>query len=146
MPLEDINESYANNNIQKPISGKHELKINLDIIVEFLNDGIEIEDIGNQFNISPKDLQDLLLKNGYQYYVFMNYWTKMNRQELCEYLVNELNKGVTMYDLSGVYVKNKKDRINFVSKLQELLKFHEYSYNFSTKKWEKKMFHSNFLL
>lgn len=50
-----------------------------------------IEDIGNQFNISPKDLQDLLLKNGYQYYVFMNYWTKMNRQELCEYLVNELN-------------------------------------------------------
>jgi uncharacterized protein (DUF433 family) len=138
MPLEDINESCANNNIQKPISGKHELKINLDIIVEFLNDGIEIEDIGNQFNISPKDLQDLLLKNGYQYYVFMNYWTKMNRQELCEYLVNELNKGVTMYDLSGVYVKNKKDRINFVSKLQELLKFHEYSYNFSTKKWEKK--------
>ncbi|MGG3563166.1 hypothetical protein ABES03_16360 [Neobacillus rhizosphaerae] len=118
-------------------SNKTELKISIDIIVDLLNDGITLEQISKQYHIPIAELQSLLIRNGFKYYSFMNYWTKLDQEELCEYLVKELNQGLSIYDISGKYVKSNKERIAFVSYLENYLKVYRYSYNSHFKKWER---------
>jgi hypothetical protein len=115
----------------------NELKINLDTIINQLNNGNEFNDVCKLYNITSVNLQVLLQKNNYTYFSFMNNWSKMSSKELCEHIVSKLNHGVTLFDLSGQYVKSNKDRLNFVSKTEQLLKSHNYTYHLSTKTWIK---------
>ena len=109
----------------------------LENIVELANNGMDFNTICRKYHISSPKLHKLLLKNGYQHYLFMNYWTKMNRSELCDFLIEQLNQGVTIYDLSGKYTKTNKDRLSFVTKVEQLLNLSKYQFNNKDKKWEK---------
>jgi uncharacterized protein (DUF433 family) len=131
MDIKEDDEKKVNNqqNRNKTISS--------DTIANLLNDGIEIGNICDQYDISSEELHHMLLIDGYNHFTFMNYWTRMTKQELSEYLVNELNKGITIYDLSEKYLKGNKDRINFVIKFEHLLKQHNYILNNSNNRWTK---------
>ncbi|MFD0824435.1 ribbon-helix-helix domain-containing protein [Neobacillus sp. M.A.Huq-85] len=120
----------------KPDKSK-ELSNSLDLVVDVINDGVLLEQVAKEYNISPTKLKDLLAFNGFRYYSFMNYWTKMSKEELCEYLVKELNQGFSPYDLSRKYVKDNFDRITFVKNLEQYLKKYNYKYNLTKKIWSK---------
>jgi hypothetical protein len=124
-----MNESKTDN--------KPELKISIDIVIDVLNDGVDLDKIAKQYNISGRRLKELILLDGYRYYSFMNFWTKMNQEELIDYLVKELNQGFSLYDLSAKYVKNNKDRLSFVYRMESYLKRYKFIFNLKSKKWTR---------
>ncbi|MEH7158968.1 hypothetical protein [Neobacillus drentensis] len=119
------------------IDKKKELKISIDIVVDVLNDGVDLDEVAKQYNITGTQLKQQILLDGYRYNSFMNYWTKMNQEELVDYLVREVNQGYTLYDLSAKYVKTNKDRLSFVYKVESYLKKYKYQYNLTKKKWTR---------
>lgn len=129
-------DSYTENKV----IGIDELKPNISVpkIVDLINDGIDIAAVGKQYNISYKEVLNILHVNGYKNYQFINKWSKQTERELIDSLVNELNTGITLYDLSGKYVKNNKDRIKFVSVLEQTLKENDYEYISKEHQWLKK--------
>jgi uncharacterized protein (DUF433 family) len=116
---------------------KLELKISINIVVDVLNDGVDIEEVAKQYNITGKRLKELILFDGYKYYSFMNYWSKMNQEELCDFLVQELNQGYSPYDLSVKYVKSSKERLSFAHQVDRFLTRYKYNYNSTKKIWTK---------
>jgi transposase len=114
-----------------------ELKISIDIVIDVLNDGVDLDEVSKQYNITGRRLKELILLAGYRYYSFMNFWTKMDQEEVIDYLVQELNQGYSLYDLSAKYIKTNKDRLSFVSRMESYLKKYKYNYNVKKKIWTK---------
>ncbi|MGE7118871.1 hypothetical protein ACQKIC_01465 [Peribacillus sp. NPDC046944] len=136
-----FSDSASVNTQEKGIPGtnKNEQYENLDLekICNSINEGISIDFISKQNNMTVSDLKNLLIANQYYYYDFMNYWSKLEEKELFEELIHLLDTGLTIYDLSGKYVRGSKNRIRFVSTLEKLLNNYNYNYNSKNKKWEK---------
>lgn len=112
-------------------------------ITDQINSGTPYEEICNKYNVTSPELHNILLSNGYQHYLFMNFWTRMNRKELCAHLVIELNKGYSLYELSERYVNSNHARITFVNKLQQLLNLYGYKYSLLSKTWTVKESNKN---
>ncbi|MGE6486914.1 hypothetical protein [Paenisporosarcina sp. NPDC076898] len=55
--------------------------------------------------------------------------------EYLEKIVNRLNKGESLYDVSNEFVINRKLRVPFVTNLQARLEYEGYLYNKEMKKW-----------
>lgn len=130
--------SYSNSKKHESTNDKKpELKISIDIVVDVINDGVDLEDVAKQYNITGTQLKDLIVFDGYKYYSFMNYWTKMNQEELCDFLAQELNQGFSTYELSAKYVKSNKDQITFANLVDSYLKKYKYKYDSKKNIWTK---------
>lgn len=122
--VKSINGDKSNRNIQN--------------YADLVNQGVNPSNIEERFNLPYGKLEELLLANNFKYYSFMNYWTKLEEKQLFNEIVLQLNKGNTLYDLSGEYLKGNKERLRFVSMIEKLLDRYHYSYNISLKVWEEK--------
>ncbi|UYZ24017.1 hypothetical protein [Mesobacillus jeotgali] len=103
-----------------------------------MNQGVDPSKIEKHFNLAYGKLEELLLSNNYKFYSFMNFWSTLDEEQLCHDLVSHLNKGNTIYDLSGKYLRGNKERLRFVSMVEKLLDKYQYEYNFSLKVWDIK--------
>ncbi|MGO4890397.1 hypothetical protein ACJ2A9_21835 [Anaerobacillus sp. MEB173] len=74
-----------------------------------------------------------------KYSYFFNEWSKDGEEGILKEIVQELNKGKTIYDISKRYTKNRKYRAKFAGNLQSKLEKEGYLFNKDTKKWESEI-------
>jgi hypothetical protein len=129
------NSIEENNSIENRESNFVENKIDIDSIVTNLNKGTSVHDIANNLGISQDDLLSMLQRNGYRFYDFAELWSKLNEKELVSRFVEQLNNGLTVFDLSQKYVKNRHARTRFANKVFMLLNKYQYTYNENLNKW-----------
>lgn len=92
----------------------------------------------NEDNVPKVDLENhsfekqLVISN--ELHLFDNY-TKAEQNLILENVVKKLNNGETLYDISKEFVRNRKLRAPFATKLQLLIEHKGYFYNKKSKLW-----------
>ncbi|KGX91855.1 hypothetical protein [Pontibacillus marinus] len=130
-----MNQEYKSNTYSTAVTPT------IDKIITLLNNNYNnsnsINDVCSALSLSKDKVIQLLKENNYSYKELIDQWTKQSEEELLTSLVEELNRGNTLYDLSFNYFTNKKKRLNFVTNLEQLLKKEGYNYFKNLNKWEK---------
>jgi hypothetical protein len=110
--------------------------LNVESIVEKLNNDIGIAIIARELKVQIYDLNKTLRDSGYRFDQFFSLWTKETESKLIENVVNRLNRGINLYDLSTKYRKDKRLRLLFADELRRKIEALGYVRDQSSKKWK----------
>jgi uncharacterized protein (DUF433 family) len=128
--MAEIEEKNVTGNISPE---KYDL--NVESIIEKLNNNISIAVIARDLKVQIYDLNITLRDAGYRFDSFFYLWTKETETKLIENAVNQLKKGITLYDISNKYRKDKRLRLLFADELRRKIEALGYVRDQSSKKW-----------
>lgn len=134
-----LSDKYKNFFITKPNNEKkNEIVVESEIKNQVNNEIVKTS--GHSIEVSNNDKASEITSNKdlKNYSDFFNEWHPKGEKGIIEDLVTELNNGLTFYDLSLRYSKNKNYRAGFSSKLQRKLVAEGYILNMKTDLWERK--------
>ncbi|MEH7223416.1 hypothetical protein V7112_06320, partial [Bacillus sp. JJ1566] len=124
------NKVYENGNNETPYN-----KIQLDRIINRLNSGEGFVKIAKSDGLQVVQISNAIKGAGYRFDSFFKTWTKLSEDKFYEYIISELNKGKTIYDLSNNYMRNKKERLLFADELRRKIEKKGYHLDKTSKIW-----------
>ncbi|RLL43920.1 LysM peptidoglycan-binding domain-containing protein [Oceanobacillus piezotolerans] len=128
-----ISDNQGSNKTSDTNNSDNEL--NPKIIVQTVNAGESLTVIAKKYSVQVSQITKLIRNAGYQFNSFFKVWTEKKENTLIEASIRELNKGITLYDFSDKYVKNKKEKILFADELRRKIEDLGYNFDQKTKRW-----------
>lgn len=105
-------------------------------LANMLNNGMSIEALCKKYNVTSSEIESALLADGFQYYSFLNHWTKKNSTNFSEELVKLLNhNGNTNALLNRFNIKPQKQN-ECIQEIKNFLKSNGYLYSYTNNAWE----------
>jgi lambda repressor-like predicted transcriptional regulator len=127
--IDDKNDVFDN-------SSSKNNELNVESIVGKLNMNIGIATIARDLKTQIGEINKILRDEGYRFDSFFELWTKESEKKLITNALIELNNGITLYDLSGRYIVNRKQRILFADELRRKIEALGYKLDQKSKKWK----------
>lgn len=112
-------------------------EINLEVLVKELNDGNSIKSIASERGINKSALYDKLFSAKYSYSSLVGLWIKKTEKELIEELIYDLNKGKSIFDISGEFVEGRQNQTDLSNKIRKRIEREGYTFNVNTRMWER---------
>lgn len=103
-------------------------------LANMLNNGTSLESLKKKYNVTTSDIESTLLTNGFQYYSFLNHWTKKNPTNFSEELVEQLNHDKNI--LFKRFNIRPQEQDKCLQEIKNFLQSNGYSYSFSNNAWE----------
>jgi uncharacterized protein (DUF433 family)/lambda repressor-like predicted transcriptional regulator len=110
--------------------------LNVESIVEKLNKNIGIANIAKDLKVEISKINEEVRAEGYRFDSFFEVWTKETEANLIKDAIIEINNGITLYDLSGKYKVNGKQRLLFADELRRKIEALGYKFEQKSKKWK----------